>query len=199
MFNGIIEQKSKVINITENLGNLIFEIEKLENWSLEIGESISVDGVCSTVIKFNNRAFSVEYMPETLRITNLGEKKAGCFLNLERSMKLEDRVSGHFVSGHVDCVGKVNEIINDGNSKVIKIEFPKEFQNFTIYKGSITVNGVSLTVSAEKDNFFEVNLIPKTLELTNLNELQKGETVNLEFDQVAKYINKIMENKYGRA
>lgn len=203
----------KISEISENKGNLLFSIEKPDSWELSIGESIMIDGICSTVIFSEQRSaigdkngnFTVEYMPETINKTNIGERKAGDFVNLERSLRLNDLLSGHMVSGHVDTTGKVSNIIVQENSKVIDFTYKGDFDRFLVEKGSIAVNGISLTVfdisdqrSAIGDKVegkFSVSLIPHTLDNTNLGELKTGDTVNLEFDLIAKYVNKAISDR----
>jgi len=161
-------------------------------WKLQMGESVNIDGICSTVKYLDKDNFSVYYMPATLKVTTLADISDTHQFNLERSLTLNSLVGGHLVSGHVDCVGEVVNLKNEGDSKVLTITLPKEFSKYLIYKGSVAVNGVSLTVvSVEKDNFV-VSLIPYTLSHTNLGSLKAQDKVNIEVDTLAKYLEKLI-------
>ncbi|KKS50179.1 MAG: Riboflavin synthase alpha chain [Candidatus Nomurabacteria bacterium GW2011_GWA2_43_66] len=154
---------------------------------VKLGESISVNGVCSTVKKLNKN-ISFEYMPETLSLTNLSFLKKGDTVNIEPSMRLGDSISGHIVLGHVDGKGEILNIRKEGNSQVFEIKIPaKNFRQFLVYKGAVTVEGVSLTVTRISKNSFFVKIIPHTLKYTNIKHKRKGDFVNLEFDILAKY------------
>lgn len=191
MFTGLIEKISTIKNITftSNGANISFEAD-FEN--VKIGDSIAINGVCLTIISINNNIFSADVMKETLNITNLKNLKINDEINLERALKLSDRLNGHIVSGHIDTVATVKNIIQDGFSKRITFYCDTEL---IIKKGSIAINGVSLTISNVSDNFFEVSLIPETLQKTNLKNLKIGTTVNIEYDLFAKYIQKFNQNK----
>ncbi|MEO0224137.1 MAG: riboflavin synthase [candidate division WOR-3 bacterium] len=188
MFSGIVEKTSKTISIKKYNDGLLLEIENPYE-ILEEGESISVDGCCLTVEKFNSKSIFFFLSLETLSRTkfskiNLYEH----IFNLERSLTLNKLIGGHLVLGHVDCVGKVIEVKNFEMTKTIKVFFEEKFRKYLVYKGSICLDGVSLTVNRINDNYFEVVLIPKTLNLTNLKFLKEGDYVNLEFDIIAKYV-----------
>ena len=185
MFSGISKYLSSVEKIKKQKDLLIFSIKKPAGLKIKKGDSISIDGVCSTVSKIGRDFFQIEYMPETVKITK--PIKVGDFVNLESSLKINDLLGGHLVSGHVDCTGTVKNI----NKEKLIISFPKNFFKYIINKGSITVNGISLTSYNLHLNAFEVSLIPYTLKNTNLSKLKKGSKVNLEFDQIAKYVEKI--------
>jgi len=189
MFTGIIKKTSKVEKVKSVNGG--FFVDVFNNLGkIKIGESISINGVCSTVKK-NGKNISFEYMPETLRLTNLGLLKKGNTVNLERSMCLGDRLSGHIVLGHIDGKGKILSIKKEGNSKIFDIKvLDKKFMKFLVYKGSIAVEGISLTVAKVFKDSFIVKILPYTLEHTNLKFKNKGDKVNLEFDILAKYANK---------
>ena len=195
MFTGIITAAQSIFVLEEENEILSMTIGLPAGWNLEVGESITIDGVCSTVVSFSDDAFVVEYMPETLRITSMGEKKKGDLLNLERSITMNDRLSGHVVSGHVDSIGKLVDIVDEGDAHVVTIEFPPEFAKYLIHKGSIAVNGMSLTVIDPTESTFSISLIPHTWKVTNLHTLKIGDTVNLEFDQFAKYFERFRQ--YG--
>ncbi|MCP4522784.1 MAG: riboflavin synthase [Candidatus Gracilibacteria bacterium] len=191
MFSGIIQAKSKILSIQSGT----FTVENSFGDTLEVGESIAHDGTCMTIIDFNKESYTFFVMQESFEITNFGEKKPGDFFNVEKSLKLNDAVNGHFVTGHVDTLGTIMKIIqNSDNSIEIFTKFPKKYTNYIIDKGSITINGVSLTVCETGEDYLSVSIIPHTQEVTNLGELKTGDSVNLEFDMVGKYINKI----YGK-
>ena len=187
MFTGIIDKTLKVKSAKSAKGGFCIEVEN-KLGKVGVGESIAVNGVCSTVKKSNKKIY-FEYMPETLRLSNLGILKQGDIVNVERSMHLGDRLSGHIVLGHVDGKGKILGIKKEGNSKVFTIKAPaKNFMKFLIYKGSVAIEGISLTVAKVLRDSFIVKIIPYTLKYTNLKYKRVGDTVNLEFDILAKYI-----------
>ena len=189
MFTGIIKKTSKVKNIKPQGGGFGVEI-KNNLGKIKLGESITVNGVCSTVKK-TGKNISFEYMPETLRLSNLGSLKKGDIVNLEQSMRMEDRLDGHIVLGHIDGKGEILDIKKEGNSQIFDIEVPaREFKKLLVYKGSVAVEGISLTVAKVLRNSFLVKIIPYTLKQTNLQFKKKGDKVNLEFDILAKYANK---------
>ena len=160
---------------------------------LKPDQSVAHNGCCLTVEKMENGFYEVTAIDETLRKTNLGELKIGDKLNLERCMKIGDRLDGHIVQGHVDGTGKcIQKNAMDG-STVFSFEFPSEFSSLIVEKGSICVNGVSLTAFDCKENKFSVAIIPYTMEHTNFHSLNKGDTVNLEFDILGKYVQKRMD------
>lgn len=191
MFTGLIEKISSIKNIifTSNGGNISFEAD-FEN--VKIGDSIAINGVCLTITSIKNNIFSADIMKETLNVTNLKNLKINDEINLERAMKLSDRLDGHIVSGHIDTTATVKNIIQDGFAKRISFNCNTDL---IIKKGSIAINGTSLTVSDVSENFFEVSLIPETLKKTNLKNLKNGDIVNIEYDLFAKYIQKFSQNK----
>lgn len=186
MFTGIISKNSKVQNVKKNKNRMLLEIVN-NLGKVKLGESIAVNGVCSTVRKLNkNIAF--EYMPETLKLSNLGSTQKGDTVNVEQSMRLGDRLDGHMVLGHIDQKGRIINITKEGNSRVFEVEIPnKKYNKFLVYKGSVAVEGISLTVAKVLKYSFLVKIIPFTLENTNLRQKKKGDFVNLEFDILAKY------------
>ena len=186
MFTGIISKTSKVKNVKPDKNGLSLQV--INNLGkVKLGESININGVCSTVKK-QGKNISFEYMPETLRLTNLGILKTGDIVNTERSMQAGDRINGHIVLGHIDGKGKILGIKKEGNSRVFEISAPgKVFMKFVVYKGSVTIEGISLTVTKVLRNSFIVKILPYTLEHTNLKFKKKGEMVNVEFDILAKY------------
>ena len=194
MYTGIITACEKIVNIEDHQGNKIFTINLPAEWTKEmpqIGESINVCGVCSTVIKIDSDTFTVEYMPETLRLTTMGDRKVGDEMNLERSMKNQDFLSGYLIYGHIDGTGKIVAVQEDGASHLITIQHKKKFDKYVINKGCITVCGIAMTACNVQSGQFDIAVIPHTWEVTNLHAAQKGATVNLEYDVIAKYIEKI--------
>jgi len=191
MFTGLIETISKVENIEINQNGALISF-RADFDDVKKGDSIAVNGVCLSIVKIENNLFQADIMKETLNLTNLKYLKKGDVVNLERAMKVNSRFQGHIVSGHIDNIANVTEILQDGFSKRIKF---KCNSNLIVHKGSITVNGVSLTVSNVYDNGFEVSLIPETIKNTNLKNLKNGDIVNIEYDILAKYIQKFNQPK----
>ncbi|MBI2631200.1 riboflavin synthase [Candidatus Nomurabacteria bacterium] len=189
MFTGIISKTSKVKSRKLSKSGLNLEVYN-NLGKLKKGESIAVNGVCST-IKGVGKNISFEYMPETLKLSNLSFLKKEDIVNVEKSMRLNDRLHGHIVLGHVDGRGKILGIKTEGNSKVFDIKLPdKEFKKFLVYKGSVAVEGISLTVAKVLKDSFVIKVIPHTLKHTNLKYKTKGDLVNLEFDITAKYLSR---------
>ena len=189
MFTGVVQDMGKILAKEQSEGGASFEIGSGKVLAdLKPGDSISVDGVCLTVAEKRKGAIRLELAPETLRCTNLGERRSGDQVNLEPSAKLTDFLGGHLVQGHVDQTGEVLTITPEGNSKVFRIAAPAEILRYCTLKGSITVNGVSLTLSALNSESFEVTIIPHTLKVTNFQQLKVGDSVNLEADVVSKYV-----------
>lgn len=195
MFTGVIKSLSKVEKITWQKGSLFVEVVLPKGWKVKLGESISVNGVCSTVKNVGKKSFVVEYMPETVKKTTVGEFKKGTALNLERSLRVGDSTDGHIVQGHVDCVGRVLEMKKVDQSVVMKIQVPKEFMKFLAPKGLVAVEGISLTIVDSKKDWFTVSLVSHTLENTNLGKIRVGEKVNIEVDAIAKYLYQILKNR----
>lgn len=193
MFTGIIQSVMPVLAVTEKEACLVARLKKPVGWKLVLGQSITVDGICSTVTKLGASFFEVEYMPETLEKTTAGTFAGGRWVNLERSLTLRDYIDGHLVSGHVDATGKTTRIVADENTKRISIEIPRALQKYIAKKGSVAVNGISLTVADVKKNVFTIALIPYTLEHTNLGLLKEGESVNVEIDTVARYVERMLQ------
>jgi riboflavin synthase len=188
MFTGIISAYQPILQITDANSIRTCKIGKPSDWRLDIGESASVDGVCSTVVSVSDTDFVVEYMPETLRVTTLNFRIKNDSVNLERSLRLQDVVSGHLVTGHVDATGTISAIRADGDAHVLTITHAVENSRYLISKGSVAVNGISLTVVDPHDTQFSVAIIPHTWKQTNLHLLHIGERVNLEYDMLAKYV-----------
>ena len=195
MVTGIVEAVGKVEKIEKSGNNIHFTLSCPFTHELKIDQSVAHNGVCLTVVKIHEDIYEVVAIDETLQRTNLGDQKVGAKINLERCMKLGDRLDGHMVQGHVDTVATVISVKEADGSWIYAFEFPKADGHLTVEKGSICVNGVSLTVVDSKDNSFSVAIIPFTKEHTNFRDLQKGDRVNIEFDVVGKYVVKLMSNR----
>lgn len=189
MFSGIIEEIGRVRQAQHRLGGLSLEIEaRAVLADLQPGESIAVNGVCLTVTSLSERAFRADVMPQTARLTTLGRLCAGQRVNLERALRLGDRIGGHLVTGHIDGKGKVVERFPEGNAIVLRIEAPRELAAYLIPRGSVAVDGVSLTIARCQGSTFLVSLIPHTASVTTLGCLRPGQEVNLEADMIAKHV-----------
>lgn len=195
MFTGIIEALGVVTNLKQEQGNLIITIKSEIANELKIDQSVAHNGICLTVTDINNNEYNITAIKETLSKTNLKSIKIGDQVNLERAMKLGDRLDGHIVQGHVDQVGICKSVIKEDGSWTFKFEYDSDKNNMTIEKGSITINGVSLTVVNSGFNTFCVAIIPYTFEHTNFNAIEVGDAVNLEFDVLGKYIQKLLEGR----
>jgi len=188
MFSGIIQSKAKVLSVVRRKDIVLVTIHRPKGWKFAIGQSVAIDGICSTVVAQPSESFSVEYMPETLRMTTAAFIKRGDEVNLERSLRYGDFVDGHFVQGHVDGVGTVKETRRRDESVEITLSIPKHLARYVALKGSIAVNGVSLTVAKVSRADITVALIPHTLSETNLGSISKGTKVNVETDILARYL-----------
>jgi len=188
MFTGIIETLGIIKDLKKDNSNLTITVSSSITHELKIDQSVAHNGVCLTVIAINNGEYKVTAIKETIEKTNLADWKVGDLLNLERAMKLGDRLDGHIVQGHVDQTGICKSIEEANGSWYFTFEYDSNLNNITIEKGSITVNGVSLTVVNSKENEFSVAIIPYTFEHTNFNTFRLGTKINLEFDVVGKYI-----------
>ena len=190
MFTGIIETLGIVKEIQKDGGNLHLTISSDITKELKIDQSVAHNGVCLTVVAIDNDNYTVTAIKETIDKTTLGEWQVGDLVNLERAMKLGDRLDGHIVQGHVDQTGVCKSVAEANGSWYFSFEYDSKLNNITIEKGSITVNGVSLTVVNSQPNGFSVAIIPYTWEHTNLSKLKTGDAVNLEFDILGKYLKK---------
>ncbi len=193
MFTGIIEQVGKIKTLTKEGNNLHIEVVSDLASELKIDQSVSHNGVCLTVVEVKTNSYIVTAIDETLQKTNLGNLVKEDAVNLERAMKLGDRLDGHIVQGHVDQVGVCKSISEEKGSWLFTFKYEEEKGNITIEKGSITINGVSLTVVDSKENEFSVAIIPYTFQHTNFKDLKTGSTVNLEFDVIGKYVTRITQ------
>ncbi len=193
MFSGIIKKMGRIKKIESKNGKVYFTISvKNFLYDINIGDSIDCDGVCLTVIEKSKDNFKTELMPETLRLTKFQNSKVGDLINLEKSLKIGQRINGHFVVGHIDGIGIVKKIIIDKNNyKEIIIKAPNKLVKFLAYKGSVCINGVSLTISGVERNLFKVSLITHTLKITNLSKLKIGDKVNIEIDILSRYLDKL--------
>ena len=191
MFTGIIEAFARVNALTEDGDNLHIQFKSELAGSLKIDQSVAHNGVCLTVVACNNKLYSVTAIKETLHKTNLGLLKVGHLVNIERAMQLGDRLDGHIVQGHVDQTARCIAANTLDGSWTYTFDYDSIPENITIEKGSITVNGVSLTVVNSIDNGFSVAIIPYTYENTSFKKLEVGHIVNLEFDIIGKYISKL--------
>jgi riboflavin synthase len=187
MFTGIIESLGEIVSVQEDGGNVHLAVKTNFISEIKIDQSIAHNGVCLTVVKIKNDQYIVTAITETLRRTNIGLLKSGSLVNLERCMKVGDRLDGHIVQGHVDATAICTNIISENGSHLFYFEYDVK-AGLTVSKGSICVNGVSLTVVDSSPGKFSVAIIPFTKEHTNFRELKKGDAVNLEFDIVGKYI-----------
>lgn len=188
MFTGIIETLGIVKEIQKDGGNLHLTISSDITKELKIDQSVAHNGVCLTVVAIDNNDYTVTAIKETIDKTTLGEWQVGNLINLERAMKLGDRLDGHIVQGHVDQTGVCKSITEANGSWYFSFEYDSQLNNITIEKGSITVNGVSLTVVNSQSNGFSVAIIPYTFEHTNFKTFKVGSKINLEFDVVGKYV-----------
>lgn len=191
MFSGIVEGAVRAKKIVKDDGTMRLYLPMPKDWSINLGDSISVDGVCSTVENKKDSEFSVYYMPETLSKTTMSGVIPSHVFNLERCLTLQSLIGGHLVSGHIDTTAQLTSIKEMQDSKVMTFKLDPKFTKYIVYKGSIAVNGVSLTVVSVNSNSFVVSLIPYTLRNTNLGSLKKGDEVNIELDLIAKYLEKL--------
>lgn len=192
MFTGLIETVGRVINVDEHTGGRRLSVETLLAPELALGDSIAVNGACLTVASKTPSSVSVDVSPETLRVTTLGEWNAGRRVNLERPLRADQRLGGHFVLGHVDTVTEVSEIRAEGDSYWMEFILPLAHRAYFISKGSITIDGVSLTLASLGERDFGVQIIPYTWSHTTLSDLIPGASVNIEADVLGKYVARIM-------
>ncbi len=193
MFTGLIEEVGRVVDVRVDgeRARLVIEAPTVVT-DLPLGASVAVDGVCVTATDVTSTTFAVDLMRETLRVTALGRLAACERVNLERAMRVGDRLGGHLVQGHVDGIGEVVDVVEVPGTRTVRIRIPAELLRYLVVKGSLCVAGVSLTVGALEGDVVTVGLIPHTLEWTNLGDLEAGSTVNLEVDVVAKYVERML-------
>ena len=196
MFTGLVEEKGILKEKNPTGDGFQFVIEaKIIMKDLQIGSSVAVNGCCLTVVKIEGNTFAVDTIEETLNKTNLGVLKQGMNVNPERPLAAEARLGGHFVLGHIDTTGKVEDVKELSNSHWLTISFPEKFKQYLIYVGSVAIDGVSMTVAELKDKSFSVGIIPHTWKETIFADKKIGDTVNLEFDVLGKYVERIIESK----
>ena len=195
MFTGIIETLGKVIDLKTNNTNLDIFIQSNITHELKIDQSVAHNGVCLTVVEIKRDIYKVTAINETLQRTNIGQLKLQDKINLERCMFMNGRIDGHIVQGHVDCKAVCKKVIDASGSWEYYFEYEPAANNVTVEKGSICVNGVSLTVVQSQSNSFSVAIIPYTYENTNFKNIKAGDFVNLEFDIIGKYVAKLFENR----
>jgi riboflavin synthase len=191
MFTGIIEDLGKLVKIEENGTNISFWIESMLTNELKIDQSVSHNGTCLTIEAIENNSYKVTAVAETLKVTNLQHWNVGCVINLERCVAANGRFDGHFVSGHVDAMAKCTTVTDKNGSWEYQFEFDGKFAANIIEKGSICINGISLTIFNIGMQTFNVAIIPYTYNHTNLHLLKENDMVNIEFDMIGKYINRI--------
>jgi riboflavin synthase len=192
MFSGIVEEAAPVVALEKEKSNLHITMECSFVNELKIDQSVSHNGVCLTVVRKDDNTYTVTAIKETLEKSNLGLLEIGSRVNLERSLRADSMVDGHFVQGHVDQTAVCTEVREADGSWYFRFEYKPSGDNITVEKGSISVNGVSLTVVNSRENSFEVAIIPYTYEVTNFHQIKPGTIVNLEFDIIGKYITKIV-------
>ena len=193
MFSGIIEVLGEVRSMASSESGARISISAGELMKgVRLGDSIAINGACMTVVAFEGSKFEADISPESLRMTNLGGLKAGDKVNLERALALGDRLGGHMVSGHIDGMGKIRDRRADGDSIWLTVEAPAEVMRYVVFKGSIAVDGISLTVATCDEDSFSIAIIPHTSEHTTLTAKRDGAVVNLEADLVGKYVEKLV-------
>ena len=195
MFTGIIESFGNVVSIEKELDNPHFTIQSPISSELKIDQSVAHNGVCLTVVKLGEGTHTVTAIHETLSKTNLGSVQLGDLVNLERCMQMNGRLDGHIVQGHVDQTAKCIALEEENGSWLYTFQYDNSLGNVTVEKGSICVNGISLTVVNSREDQFSVAIIPYTFENTNLRNVKPGDTINLEFDIIGKYVARLIGNK----
>jgi riboflavin synthase len=194
MFTGIIEELGKISSLEKHVGGARMTVSaRIVTKDTNEGDSIAVNGVCLTALNISADSFAADVSEETLKISTLGALKNGSVVNLERAVTPSTRLGGHIVQGHVDARGRFLSATKQGDFWTVRVGFSEDVARYLVYKGSISVEGISLTIAALTDSYFEIALIPKTWELTNLSTLKPGDEVNLEADVIAKYVERILK------
>ena len=193
MFTGIIEELGEVVELQQEKDNLHITVKSKVSSELKIDQSLAHNGVCLTVVGLGDETHTITAISETLEKSNLGKLQIGSKLNLERATKIGSRLDGHIVQGHVDQIGTCTRVEELEGSWVFSFAYDPNYNNITIEKGSITVNGVSLTVVNSKENAFSVAIIPYTFDNTNFHQIKPQSTVNLEFDVIGKYVARLLQ------
>ncbi len=196
MFTGIVEEMGAVTTMDKTLAGTRMTILASTIMSdLNIGDSVSVNGTCVTVVALGEQDFAVDVSPETLSITTLGQLAPGAPVNLERAMKLNERIGGHLVTGHVDAIGTIRHRNQDGNAVVLTIDAPRDILRYCVMKGSITVDGISLTINDLSERGLSVTIIPHTAQITTVGLKQVNDLVNLEVDLIGKYVERLLQER----
>ncbi|MBO0767632.1 MAG: riboflavin synthase [Solirubrobacterales bacterium] len=198
MFTGLVADLGRVVDVSSTGDGVVLSVSTKLAGEIRTGDSVSTNGVCLTATSVSSEGFSTEVMNETLALSSLAEIGSGSVVNLELAMRVSDRLGGHIVQGHVDGVGSVSGVVPDGFARRVRVDAPADVLKYIVHKGSITVDGVSLTVAGVDERSFTVSLIPETLERTNLGVAEVGTTVNLEVDVVAKYVEKLALKASGQ-
>ena len=201
MFTGIVKAKGTITAMDWIDGDLRLSVNSNGlSWSdYKIGESIAINGVCLTAVSFNEKGFDTDISTETLDVTALGRLEIGSIVNLEPSLSLGERLGGHLVSGHVDCIGSVKSKSIDARSLRLSMEIPIEYAHYIAKKGSVCIDGVSLTVNNVQGNIFDLNIIPHTAKETIISDYSEGTIVNVEFDLLARYLERLITKEEGAA
>ncbi|HSZ13542.1 MAG TPA: riboflavin synthase [Solirubrobacteraceae bacterium] len=197
MFTGLIGEVGSVASLEQDGDGATLAIRSGLASSLRQGDSIAVNGVCLTAVEVSDEGFQAQAMIETLERSSLGRLRTGAPVNLELALRADGRLGGHIVQGHVDGTGRVREVREEGFARVLAIDVEPQLARYLVEKGSVALDGVSLTVSALDEHGFSVSLIPETLEHTNLGELREGEIVNIEVDILAKHVERLLTSPYG--
>ena len=198
MFTGIITDVGEILSINLDSGKIKI-LSKFDHDDIDIGASICCSGICLTVVEKdkhkNHSYFCFEVSQETISCSSVKFWKKNSKINLEKSLRFGDEVGGHLVTGHVDCLGEIDSINKSKNSNVFKIKYPKEYKKYVASKGSICLDGISLTINEVFDDFFSVNIIPHTEENTSWSKISKGDSINIEFDVLARYVASQLEDR----
>ena len=196
MFTGLVEETGRVVSFEEHSEAWVLKVAcKRVHKGAKIGDSIAVNGCCLTLVRAEENVLSFELLAETLRLTGFGALKAGSLVTLVRSLPVNGRLGGHFVSGHVDALGTVVALEARGKDTFIHVKVPQAFHKYLVYKGCIAIDGISLTVAGVTEQGIELWIIPHTLAETNLSQKKEGDAVHLEFDLLAKYTERLLESK----
>ena len=193
MFTGLIEAVGEVAEVKPTPSGLRIRVDAPLAGEFAAGDSISVSGVCLTVVSADATGFHADISPETMRVSSLGTLRRGCLVNLERPLRVDSRLGGHFVQGHVDAMATIDDIRQEGDSYWLTVKFPAELAAYLVRKGSVAVNGISLTVAGVDDRHFDIQVIPYTWANTNLRTTKAGDVVNVECDILGKYVARSIE------
>jgi riboflavin synthase alpha subunit len=197
MFTGVIESLGTVASVERSPAGIRLVLDADVERELTPGDSLAVNGVCLTVVASDRPGIHADVSPETARVTTLGSARPGLLVNLERSMRADARVGGHFVQGHVDATGRIDAIEQEGDAYRVRVSFPAPLAPLLVHKGSIAVDGISLTIASLDGDRFDVQIIPHTWERTNLHAVAAGDAVNLECDILGKYVARALELRGG--